>query len=297
MALKDIVSRAINEFCPLCDDDGADEEKVRVRTHCTYPSMTSVSVAVRRQGKLFSVSDFSSGMNELVEAGFRPEDPDRQFKEICDTYQVKSTEGEIRVTGIPLNRLATAVLRVANASLAVVTAGLAAHQRWPHVQANEDNGRQVLLKTQFDSFDSLLINPELLREVARERFNVELSPLPLIRINDVQYEILVSLYTKTNAIALTLSDPSSKYAPLVATVNPSGIPLDEDEVCISPDPQSALAAFVMIGAGTLVGAARRITWQHRRLEVLKVGVDILGYVELYRRCLEDIGIDGSSPPH
>lgn len=107
-----IVSEALAEaFDVRAENDG-----VRVTTHCVYPSNGFVQVVVRGGKDTFFVSDEGGALQEIAAAGAEIQKPDKQVQHLVAPMGLMISGGVIRSPQCPAESISVAVALVANAS-------------------------------------------------------------------------------------------------------------------------------------------------------------------------------------
>jgi hypothetical protein len=94
------------------------ENRLRVTTHCLYPSNGLVRVSVRVSGTSAIVADDRAALNEAQSAGLELNVSDRSLRHLVAPYGSSIQNGTVFATA-PLEAAAITVIFVANASQAV----------------------------------------------------------------------------------------------------------------------------------------------------------------------------------
>ncbi|MEQ8246376.1 MAG: hypothetical protein RID42_01715 [Alphaproteobacteria bacterium] len=98
--------------------------RIAVPTHCLYPSNSSVTVYVTGGALEIRVSDEGGAIDEISAHGLKVEDADRLLHPFCKRAGLRHDKGAIYSPSVPIERLPSMVVLVANASSAAAKAGL-----------------------------------------------------------------------------------------------------------------------------------------------------------------------------
>lgn len=112
MNLQNIISQGLAHYSEIKEIDSG----VRVKTHCIYPSNSTVMVSVRGGPNKYIAMDDGAALGEAILAGADITGALKKYEKICHRQGLLFSNGVVRSPEIDVSALPAAIILVANTS-------------------------------------------------------------------------------------------------------------------------------------------------------------------------------------